>query len=233
MANSQFQLNIKTPAYVEMMNNHLISVNLYDEIVLEKINERKIQIIKTNGYKIPTNNENLVYKIALALQNHKPNKFGVKINISKNIPTFSGLNSQASNAVGVLLSLNKLWNFNFNQKELIKIAKNVDIKIAEILKLKLGVKCQNIVLIRPKYIKIDENWIKKIAKTRTFESIAFKYFPDIKKIASLLKKSGCEKVGMSGKGPILFGFFKNMIDAQKIQNGLNEKIDFIWTGVTC
>ena len=120
--------------------------------------KRKIQILKTSGFKIPTNDLNPVYKVAAALQNLKSNKLGVVIKIKKNIPTFSGLNSQASNAAGALIALNKLWNFNLSQKELLRTAKSIDPKIAKILKLhsKFAAANENVILVRPKYIKIDE-----------------------------------------------------------------------------
>ena len=215
-------LKIKTPA-IMLSNGQFMPVNLYDEIEIQKIDERKIQILKTSGYKIPTNDKNPVYKIATALQKLRPNKFGAKISIQKNIPTFSGLSSQMSNATGVLIALNKLWGFDLSQKELLKIAKQIDPKIADILKIffKPAQAKKIVVLIRPKHIIIDKTW----TKNRNL----FHYFPDLKEIIGTLDKIGAEKSGVSNEGSMLFGLFDKPVD-EKISK---EKIDFIWIGETC
>lgn len=215
-------LKIKTPAIISAYGK-FIPAALYDELTIQTINERKIQILKTSGYKIPTNNKNPVYKVATALQKLRPNKFGAKISIEKNIPTFSGLGSQMSNAAGVLIALNKLWDFDLSQKELLKIAKQIDHKIVDILKIFFKpIKTKKIItLIRPKHIVIDKKWIKN--------RDVFKIFPDLKEIISVLDKMGAEKSGLSDEGSMLFGLFDKPVD-KKISK---EKIDFIWIGETC
>ena len=219
-------LTVKTPAIISA-DSKLMPVGLYDTINIQTINERKIQILKTMGYKIPTNDKNPVYQAAAALQKMEPNKFGAKISIKKNIPAKSGLNSQLSNAAGVLIALNKLWKFNLSQKELIKISKMIDSKLAEILKIFFNPPkmAKKVVLVRPKHIIIDKDWIK----TRK----AFQYFPDIKEIISVLNKKGAQKSGISGTGSMLFGFFKNPVDKKEFKRMLTKKIDFIWTGNSC
>ncbi len=220
------KLKIKTPAIISA-NGKLMPVNLYDEIEIQKIDERKVQILKTRGYKIPTNDKNPVYRIATALQKLQPNKFGAKISIQKNIPTFSGLSSQMSNAAGVLIALNKLWKFDLPEKELMKIAKQIDPKMADILKtfLKPVKTRQTVVLIRPKHIVIDKKWAAK--------HDPFRFFPDLKEIIGVLDKMGAKKSGMSGGGSTLFGLFDEPVDKKGFKKILKEKMDFIWTGNSC
>ena len=217
---------IQTPAIIST-DRKLIPVDLYDIITIQTINERKIQIQKEKRYKIPTNDENPIYKVATALQKLRPNKFGAKISIQKNIPTFSGLNSQKSNAAGVLIALNKLWKFDLSKEILYKIAKQIDLKMAKILNLffKQTPAKKNIILIRPKHIVINEKWIG----TRN----AFRYFPDLKEIVKTLEKRGAYKSGLSRKGPICFGFFENPINPNDFKKILKRKTDFIWAGKTC
>ena len=228
---------INSPTLIQL-DKKITPVNLYDIIELEKINERKIQISKISGYKIPTNNTNPVFKIASALLLKKPNKLGVNIDIQKNIPTFSGLNSQISNAASVLVALNKLWNFNLNQKELLNIAKNTDPRIEQFLKIYFRSKksnSKNIILVRPKYIKIDKNWVidRQSAKSDDAKSIILKHFPDIKEIIKILKNQNLKNVGINGIGSAIVGYSKETINVKKINKILNDKIDFIWIGQTC
>jgi len=240
---------IKTPAFIttniwrkrEKLKYSLLPLALYDKLTFEKIDERKIHIRKESGFKIPTNDANPVYRAAILLQNRKPNKLGAIIRIRKNIPSFSGLSSQAGNAAGALIALNRLWNFNLNEKELMKIAKKISPEIAEILKtyFKPNPDRKNIVLIRPRYIKTNSDWMENKVKSgnlkqkTTYEAIAFRHFPDLKEMAGILKKAGYKKCGMSGKGPVIFGLSDKTPDVRNIKKTLTKKSDFFWFGKTC
>jgi len=240
---------IKTPAFItsgisykEKKKFSLIPVALYDNLLFKKINERKIKIIRESGYKIPTNDLNPIYKTVLLLQNLKPNKLGTEIRIKKNIPSFSGLNSGISNAAGALISLNKLWGFNLSKQNIIKIGSQIDPKMAQILNFYYKpsrYKIKNAILVRPKYIKIEKDWLdNKLKKTKKtsqnpYEQLIYKYFPDIKEIAGFLRKNGCDISGVSEKGPIIYGLSEKSLDNKKIKNSLIEKIDFIWIGKSC
>lgn len=221
------KFKIKTPAIISW-NSKYQALELFDVITLKKLDERKIQLKKTSGYKIPTNDLNPVYQVAIELQRRRPTKFGVSIEIEKAVPTQSGLHSMFSNAAGVLVALNKLWKFDLGEKELLKIAKNVDSRLAKILKHLLNIKSsskKDVLLIRPKYIQIDPQWIKK--------KDAFDYFPDLKVIQNEITKPGATDSGLSGIGPTLFGIFEKKPDTESIQKKIGDKIEFIWVGKTC
>lgn len=241
------ELQIKTPAIIGW-SSKFQPIELFDVITLKKLDERKIQLKKAcpecsrgeSGYKIPTNDLNPVFKVTAELQNRRPTKFGVSIEIEKNIPTTSGLHSKFSNAAGVLVALNKLWKFDLNEKELFEIAKKVDPRLGKILF--PAPTCQavrshtclsgrqtqyteHVLLIRPKHVQIDPQWASG--------KDVFKYFPDLKVIEKEIAKLGAINHGLTGNGPTLFGFFKEKPDIEAIQKKLKDKIDFIWTGKTC
>lgn len=213
---------LKTPAYLTSPKGLLYKIDLFDEIKIETLNERKIQIEKKKGYKIPTNHSNPVFKIASELQKLKPNKFGAKISIQKNIPTLSGLSSKESNAIEVLLVLDELWNFKLAKKELLAIAEKTDEKLAELMSYK-NKETRKVILIVPKYIKFRKGW--KSAE-------AFKHFPDLKKIREKLILMGAVESEMSGKGPAIYGLFDRSVSIRAIKKELQGKIDFIWFGKT-
>ncbi|MBN2096162.1 hypothetical protein JW752_02050 [Candidatus Peregrinibacteria bacterium] len=220
------KITIETPAFI-VSGKKWIPVALYDKLAIKTINERKIHLLKTKGYKIPTNDENPVFKAAAALQKLKPNKFGVKIGIEKNIPTFSGLHSQLSNAAGALIALNQLWGFNLPNKKLSAIAKTIDPKMPAILKIffSLPETSKKIVLIRPKHILIDPEW----AKNHNPPS----YFPDLKALVRILKEQGAESAGLSGKRSMVFGQFKGPVSLKTSEKTFRGKTDFIWIGSAC
>ncbi len=218
--------SVKTPAFIKH-GDELIAVNLYDTLKLEKVNERKILIRKEKGYKIPTNASNPVYRAATALRRLKPGKSGVKIRIEKNIPTFSGLHSQLSNAAGTLIALNRLWKTGLTDKKLLQVARSVDPRLAGIISqlLKPVRRPGHGILIRPKHIVIDPAWAEK------HDSLSF--FPDLKAVIRLFEKQGAEKSGLSGNGSVVFGWFSALPDIRIIKNRLKGKTDFFWTGGTC
>ncbi len=214
-------IKTKAPAWVNNKGK-LIPVCLYDEIEITALHERKISIRKTSGYKIPTNHLNPVYKAATALQKLKPNKFGAEIKIRKRIPTFCGLNSQASDACAVLETLNKLWKFGLKHDELRKVAESADKNVGKIFKASSGPE-QHIILIKPKHILIGKNWKGNVLSN----------FPDLRLILESLKNMGSNKAELNGKGPTLFVLSEKKMDASQLPESVRKKADFIWTGKTC
>lgn len=246
---------VKTPAFIRLKSS-LQAVELYDVLNFEKIKESKIHIIKAcperppqtefggsrgeKGFKIATNDSNPIFKAALALQKRSKNRCGAKIIVQKNVPTYSGLNSQSSNAAGALIALNKLWNLNLKMEELIQIAHEIDPTIGTILKMqskRRNLKKENAILIRPKYIVIETKWITKKARPSKgsggVQKTAFEHFPDLKAIHQNLNQMGAEKSGLSGKGSMLFGLFKKPVNPDQMNETFGQKSDFIWVGKTC
>lgn len=101
---------------------------LFDNITLliEKSNKLSINI-KTKGFYVPSDENNLCYKTIMMLarnvkDSEKLKRSKITINLTKNIPVSSGLGGGSSNAGTLLTSLNKLLELNLNKNELIGIA---------------------------------------------------------------------------------------------------------------
>lgn len=68
--------------------------------------------------------ENLIYKVAIFIKDKYNVKFGVKIELQKNIPISAGMGGGSSNAASTIVALSKLWNLKLSKDEMHKIAKN-------------------------------------------------------------------------------------------------------------
>ena len=104
-------------------------INLFDKIFLT-INLTGDIRIKCNHPDVPTNNKNLVYKVAELLKNDFRVKAGVDIKIDKRIPVAAGLAGGSSNAATVLSGLNQLWSLKLNRDQLLTYARKVGSDVA-------------------------------------------------------------------------------------------------------
>ena len=103
---------------------HLLSmimqnIDLYDEIEVEK-QECGI-ILECNKSYVPVDNRNLAYKAAEIFKERYDIVDGVKINIEKNIPVSAGLAGGSTDAASVLKVMNKLFNVNATEEELMEL----------------------------------------------------------------------------------------------------------------
>lgn len=98
------------------------SIDLYDEIELSKDKEISIDC---NHSLVPTDRNNIAYRAAQKILLEAGINDGVKINIKKNIPVAAGLAGGSTNAAGVLIGLNYLYNLNYTIFELINMGKTL------------------------------------------------------------------------------------------------------------
>ena len=103
---------------------HLLSmimqnIDLYDEIEVET-QECGI-ILECNKSYVPVDNRNLAYKAAEIFKERYDIVDGVKINIEKNIPVSAGLAGGSTDAAAVLKVMNKLFNVNATEEELMEL----------------------------------------------------------------------------------------------------------------
>jgi len=95
------------------------SIEVYDEIEIEIIREG-IEI-KCNKHFIPTDGRNLAYKAAEIFIKTYNIKSGVSIDIIKNIPVAAGLAGGSSDCALVLKLMNKIFEVNASEQELMKL----------------------------------------------------------------------------------------------------------------
>lgn len=95
------------------------TIDLYDEITIEK-QEQGITIGCNKGY-VPRDERNLAYKAAKLFMEKYNISQGVNIYIKKNIPVSAGLAGGSTDGAAVLKIMNKMFNINVDDDELMKL----------------------------------------------------------------------------------------------------------------
>ncbi len=126
-------ITIQTPAKINLylkvlgkradgyheLESLMLPISLYDRIVLEEA-PAGIELCCDHP-QLQALEDNLVYKAAQAIQRMGAVKSGVKIKLYKNIPLAAGLGGGSSDAAAALLGLNRLWNLNVSQEQLLEL----------------------------------------------------------------------------------------------------------------
>ena len=99
-----------------------MKVSLVDILTLEAI-PREI-VVQCEQPGIPTDERNLVYRAAAALQPLAPAR-GVRLHLQKAIPAAAGLGGGSSDAATTLLALNQLWELGLPHAELLHYAEQL------------------------------------------------------------------------------------------------------------
>lgn len=95
------------------------TIDLYDEINIEK--QKKDITIKCNKPYVPTDERNLAYRAAKLFMEKYDIDSGVNINIKKNIPVSAGLAGGSTDGAAVLKLMNRLFEVNASDEELMEI----------------------------------------------------------------------------------------------------------------
>jgi 4-diphosphocytidyl-2-C-methyl-D-erythritol kinase len=235
-------IEIRTPALIRPQKKRgtFVPIGLFDVLKFEKTSKRQVSILREKGFRFPTNDQCMAYKIATELHRKAPGKTGVRISIQKNSPPHKGLSSWISASAGTLLALNRLWNLKLSEKKLVEIADKMDPAIGKVLKAHFKSHESRspgkwAIVVTPKLIEIDRKWIQTTAARLKLlpESIADRHFPDLPMIKRALEKAGWGQVGMSGQGPAIVGFSEKRIGIAKIPKTIRSKLDFVWIGKAC
>lgn len=98
-------------------------IELHDLIYIEEI-DKGIEIT-SNNYKMPTDERNIMYKVAkILIDRYQINK-GVKIHIYKHIPTQAGLAGGSADGAAILKAMNRMFHLHLSYKTLAEIGKEV------------------------------------------------------------------------------------------------------------
>lgn len=101
------------------------SVGLYDTVSVAQTESGEIRL-SCNVPEIPTDEKNVAYKAAVEFFGYTGiiNE-GIHIDIDKKIPHAAGLAGGSADAAGVIIALDKLYNTNLKEKEIIEIGSKI------------------------------------------------------------------------------------------------------------
>ncbi len=116
----------------EIRSIMLKSQHLYDDVVVEFSTKGGLTegqdeniVIECDNPEVPTDEQNICWKIAQKYFEKIGKKIGIKIIITKRIPMLAGLGGGSSDGASVLLALNEYFKDALSIDELIKIASEV------------------------------------------------------------------------------------------------------------
>ena len=99
----------------------MVPVGLFDHIEIEFIRQRRI-MLSCQGFSVPNNKENLVYRAASAFFSKTGTFQGISIKLTKNIPISAGLGGGSSDAAFILKGLNEMGANPLTPRELADLA---------------------------------------------------------------------------------------------------------------
>ena len=98
-------------------------ITLHDLIYINVIDEG-IEI-ESNSKIVPTDQRNIMYKVAKLMQERYGLKKGVKIFVYKHIPTQAGLAGGSADGAAVIKAMNKLFHLNLSYEEMAALGKEI------------------------------------------------------------------------------------------------------------
>ena len=98
-------------------------ISLHDLLYIDVIDEGII--IESNSKIMPTDKRNIMYKVAVLIQERYHLKKGVKIYVYKHIPTQAGLAGGSADGAAVIKAMNKLFHLNLSSEEMATLGKEV------------------------------------------------------------------------------------------------------------
>ncbi len=112
--------NRRPDGYHELVSL-VVPIDLFDLLELRVMGKRGIEL-SCEGFRVPTDENNLAYQAALSFLSKARIEQGVSIKLTKNIPVAAGLGGGSSDAAATLLTLNEMWSQPLSLSELHTIA---------------------------------------------------------------------------------------------------------------
>ena len=97
------------------------NVDLFDTLTFEDNDSGEI-VLTASSEKIPTDDSNLICKVAKQLQETYGVTKGANINLVKRIPVAAGMAGGSTDGAAAYVALNELWNLGLDKKKLCEMA---------------------------------------------------------------------------------------------------------------
>ncbi|WP_029231241.1 4-(cytidine 5'-diphospho)-2-C-methyl-D-erythritol kinase [Butyrivibrio sp. VCB2006] len=177
------------------------NVDIYDTLSFEDNDTGEI-ILTANSEKIPTDESNLICKVARQLQAEYGVNKGAKIHLEKRIPVAAGMAGGSTDGAAAYLALNELWGLGLDKNRLCELAVKLgaDIPyciiggtalaegIGEELTIISDMPECNIVVAKPD-IDVSTGWVYKELDSKEIEN-----HPDIDGIRKAIESNDLKKM---------------------------------------
>ncbi len=228
-----------------------------DEIQVIESDKLLLEVIGEFGHSLSSQPQenNLVWKAAVALQRYLPQPSGAHIILIKNLPIASGIGGGSADAAATINALCELWKLDIPEKKLNEIALALGSDVPVCLYGKSAImrgigeviiptslpQQYFITLINPNIslptaevfrdfvYQPQNNTAAPEQYTNDLEKTAIKKAPIIEKIlASLQATEGCISARMSGSGATCFGLYNDKIAAENAKKELQNAYPQAW-----
>lgn len=182
---------------------------LHDTLLIKKSENSGITL-KTSSAKIPSDENNLVYKAAAYLKDAYSIKDGISIKLTKNIPAAAGLAGGSADCAAALIGIRDLFHLSVSNNDLEKAALSLGADVpyclngGTALAEGIGEKLTPLKPFPPTYVllaKPDAD-ISTAAVFKAFDISKVKTFPDIEKIIYGIEHSSIKDI-CNGMGNVL------------------------------
>lgn len=175
-------------------------ITLHDLIIIEKIPQGIT--LTANTYRVPTDERNIMYKVAALMIERYHIHGGVQMHVYKHIPSQAGLAGGSADGAAVIRAINKLYKLHLSLAQMADLGKEVGADIPFCIYNKLAVVrgigekldfikthdfSAHLLLVKPK---------KGVSTKRCFESLDIPHasHPDIEKMAHGIRTVNYEEV---------------------------------------
>jgi 4-diphosphocytidyl-2-C-methyl-D-erythritol kinase len=177
------------------------NVDLYDTLTFEDTDEGAITLTASSD-KIPTDDSNLICKVANQLKEKYNVQKGVRIHLEKRIPIAAGMAGGSTDGAAAYLALNQLWNLSLDKQTLCELAVKLGADIPyciiggtalaegigeELTPISDMPKCS--ILIAKPDIDVSTGWVYKTLDSKEIEA-----HPDIDAIRKSIEDGDLEKM---------------------------------------
>lgn len=177
------------------------NVDLYDTLTFEDTDDGAISLTASSS-KIPTDDSNLICKVANQLKDKYNVQKGVRIHLEKRIPVAAGMAGGSTDGAAAYLALNRLWNLDLDKETLCHLAVKLGADIPyciiggtalaegigeELTRISDMPKCS--ILIAKPDIDVSTGWVYKTLDSKEIES-----HPDIDAIRGAIESGNLVKM---------------------------------------
>lgn len=226
------------------------TVSLCDELEFSDI-KSGIEIV-CDDKDVPVDEKNICYKAAELIGRGR----GIRIRITKNIPTQAGLGGGSSNGAATLLALNKMWGLKLSEKELIEMAAQVGSDVPFFM---VGGRClcrgrgeivekglqgrqeeKEIYIIVKPAVSVPTKWAYEewdrakdvspsaLQCSNDLEQVIIPKYPIIAQLKKDLLAAGCSLAQMTGSGSAVYGTVENRGIGDRVTGEMKKRYNKVY-----